>query len=91
MSLRIPICAGCGRAVFPQRLLCPDCGGAEWRHEPVDAGVLEAATERAGVWVGFVRTSLGPVVVARVEGGHHRGAEVMIDEDGDVPVARAPS
>jgi hypothetical protein len=91
MSLRIPICAACGRAVFPQRLLCPDCGGAEWRHEPVDAGVLEAATERDGVHVGLVRTPLGPVLVARVEGEHHPGAQVALDEDGDVPVARAPS
>jgi len=89
MSVRIPICTGCGRAVFPPRLLCPHCGAAEWRDELVDVGVLEAVTERGDVRVGAVRTPLGPLLIARVEGEHHPGDDVALDEDGDVPVARS--
>lgn len=88
MSLRVFVCIACGRAVFPRRLLCPDCGGAEWRQEPVEAGVLQAVTARGEVRVGAVRTPLGPLVVARVEGERQPGAAVPLDEDGDVPVAR---
>lgn len=87
MSLRVFVCEGCGRSVFPRRLLCPDCGGAEWRREPVEAGVLEAVTERGGVRVGAVRTPLGPLVVVRVEGEQEPGTEVPLGEDGDIPVA----
>ena len=88
MSLPVPVCTACGRAVFPRRLLCPDCGGAEWRNESVNAGVLEAATERDGVRVGAVRTPLGPLVVARLESEPQPGSEVTLDADGDVPVVR---
>ena len=87
MSLRIPVCAECSRAVFPRRLLCPDCGGAEWRDERVSTGVLEAATER-DARVGAVRTSLGPLVIARLEVDAQPGTEVLLDEEGDVPVVR---
>lgn len=87
MSLRVPVCTACGRAVFPRRLLCPDCGGSEFRDEPVDTGVLEAASER-DARVGAVRTALGPLVIARVEGDAGLGDEVPLDEDGDVPVVR---
>lgn len=89
MSLHVFVCTACSRAVFPRRLLCPDCGGAEWRREPVDAGVLEAVTEGGDVRVGAVRTPLGPLAVVRVEGEQQPGAEVHLGEDGDVPVAGA--
>jgi len=87
VSLSVFVCAACGRAVFPRRFLCPDCGGGEWREEPVDHGVLEAAAERE-VRVGAVRTPLGPLAIARVESDAAQGAEVELDQDGDVPVAR---
>lgn len=87
MSLRVFVCSACGRTVFPRRLLCPDCGETEWRREPVEAGVLEAITERDGVRIGAVRTPLGPLVVARVEGEPRPGADLSLGEDGDVPVA----
>lgn len=89
MSLRVFVCEACGRAVFPRRLLCPDCGGTEWRREPVDGGVLEAVTERDGVRVGAVRTPLGPLVITRIEGEPQPGTDVPLGEDGDVPVSRA--
>jgi uncharacterized OB-fold protein len=87
VSLRVPVCTACGRAMFPRRLLCPECGGSEFREEPVDTGVLEAASEREAR-VGTVRTALGPLVIARLEGGAQLGDEVPLDEDGDVPVVR---
>lgn len=89
MSLRLFVCAACGRTVFPRRLLCPDCGGTEWRREPVAAGVIEAATERDGIRIGAVRTPPGPLVVARLEDESRPGDDVSLDEDGNVPVARA--
>jgi len=87
VSLQVFVCAACDRAVFPRRFLCPDCGGGEWREEPVEQGVLEAAAERE-VRVGAVRTPLGPLAVARIESDAEPGAEVILDQDGDVPVAR---
>lgn len=87
MSLRVPVCAACGRSVFPRRLLCPDCGAADWSEEQVEGGVLEAAAEREAK-VGAVRTTLGPLAIVRVESGAMAGADVALDQDGDVPVAR---
>jgi uncharacterized OB-fold protein len=87
VSLRVFVCESCGRAIFPQRFLCPDCGGREWRDEAVDAGTLEAAAERE-VRVGAVRTSLGPLVIARIESAAEPGSEASLDQDGDTPIAR---
>lgn len=87
MSLRVPVCVACGRAVFPRRFLCPDCGGSAWREEPVANGVLEAVATRE-VSVGAVRTSLGPLALARVESSAQPGDTVALDQEGDVPVAR---
>jgi uncharacterized OB-fold protein len=73
--------------VFPHRFLCPDCGSGEWREEPVESGVLEASADRE-VRVGAVRTPLGPLVIARIESDAEPGADVVLDQEGDVPVAR---
>ena len=88
MSLRVYVCGSCGRAAFPQRLLCPDCGARDWREERVESGVLEAVADQGEGRIGAVRTQLGPLAIARVEGDAQAGAEVALDEDGDVPVAR---
>lgn len=87
MSLRLFVCTSCGRSVFPHVLLCPKCGSAGWRREPIDAGVLEAVADRGEVRLGAVRVASGPLVIARVEGDAKAGATVQLDEDGDVPVA----
>ncbi len=83
------VCESCGRATFPRRLLCPECGGREFREERVDAGTLEDVADRGEVKVGIVRVAQGPVLVARVEGDAARGAQVRLEMDGEVPVARA--
>ena len=88
MSLRVFVCGSCGRAVFPERLLCPDCGARAWREESVEFGVLEAVADRGEVRVGAVRTPLGPLAIARVDSNAGEGGEVSLDEDGEVPVAR---
>ena len=87
MTLTLFVCESCGRAVFPHRFLCPDCGGREWGTQPVEGGTLEAAAERE-VRVGAVRTALGPLAIARVETDALEGAEVSLDQEGDTPVAR---
>lgn len=89
MSLRLFVCGRCGRAAFPQRLLCPDCGARDWREEHVGSGTLEAVADRGEVRVGVARTALGPLAIVRVEGDAQAGAEVLLDEDGEVPVARS--
>jgi uncharacterized OB-fold protein len=88
VTFPIPVCATCGRAVFPPRVLCPQCGGREWRDEPVDGGVVERSTERDGTAIATVRTPLGPVLVARLLGDAAAGDAVVLDADGAVPVAR---
>jgi len=89
VSARIFVCESCGRAVFPHRLLCPECGGAAFRDEPVESGTLEDFADRGEVRIGVVRVAAGPLLIARIEGPPQRGATVALDEDGAVPVARA--
>jgi uncharacterized OB-fold protein len=89
VSARVFVCESCGRAVFPRRLLCPDCGGRAFRDEHVETATLEDYADRGEVKLGAVRAPSGPLLIARVEGDPRRGGEVSLDEDGDVPVARA--
>lgn len=89
MSMRVALCNSCGRASFPPPLLCPQCGGRDFREAHADAGVLEAVSDRGEVRLGAVRLAQGPVAIARVEGDAQTRAEVQLSEDGDIPVARA--
>ena len=89
MSLRIAVCNACGRASFPPPLLCPECGARDFREERAGGGTLEEWSDRGEVKLGSVRLPQGPVAIARLEGEPRQGAEVRLDEDGDVPVARA--
>lgn len=84
------VCETCGRAMFPRRLLCPQCSGRELREERVESGVLEDFSDRGEVKLGQVRVAQGPVLIARVEiDAPERGAQVRLELDGEVPVARA--
>ena len=93
-ALRVHVCAACGRAWFPRRLLCPACGGGEWNERETTGGVVEVATELrrvpgADVSVGIasVRLDEGPVVVARLDGAA-TGARVGVGSENGAPVAR---
>jgi uncharacterized protein len=95
-GLPISVCSACGHAVFPARLLCPRCGGDEWRSEDVGAGLVEEATvvERAPggplatpVALGSIRLESGVVVVARLESGLGRGDSARLEYRDGVPVA----
>lgn len=89
MSLRAAACTSCGRVSFPPPYLCPACGAAAWREEEVASGTLETAADRGEVRLGAVRLPQGPLAIVRLEGDVAPGAEVMLSQDGDVPVARA--
>ena len=95
----VMVCSACGRTVFPRRVLCPACGGAAWRRERVDEGVVEEVTTvhravgAAGeppVSLASVRLDAGPVVVARVDGDAAVGGRVEVGGDEGAPVARPP-
>jgi len=87
MSLPIPVCAACGTAAFPPRVLCARCGGAEWIAEPVESGIVEAVTELDGTHIAAIRTPLGPVVIARLKTDAHPGDSLSLATTGLVPVA----
>jgi uncharacterized OB-fold protein len=85
----IVVCESCGRAMFPRRLLCPDCGGREFRDEPAGEATLEDFSDRGDVNLGQVRAR-GAVLIARLEiDDPQRGMQVNVDFDGDIPVAHA--
>ena len=74
--------------------MCARCGGLEFAGEPAAGGTLESATTAAGpdgdaVTLGTVRTSAGPVVIARVIGARP-GAEVALRVRESALEARRP-
>jgi uncharacterized OB-fold protein len=98
-GLIVTVCTSCGRTVFPPRVLCPACGGAAWRTELVDKGVVEEVTtvHRAVGVVGeepvtlaSVRLAAGPVVIARLDGPGAVGGRVELAVEEGAPVARPP-
>lgn len=42
-------CEACEHAVYPPRILCPQCGGAAWRRMLAEHGVVEELTVRRPV------------------------------------------
>jgi uncharacterized OB-fold protein len=73
--------------VFPPRVRCPQCGNGEWRAEVVDNGVVERTTERDATRIASVRTPTGVLLIVRLLGQARPGDGVMIDADGEIPVA----
>jgi uncharacterized protein len=93
----VSVCSACGHAVFPARLLCPRCGGNDWRSEEMRLGVVEETTllRRAPggplpepVPLGTVRLEGGPLVVARLEPTVRPGTSVRLQYRDGVPVAQ---
>ncbi len=49
-AFTVDVCSRCGYAAYPPRILCPACGGAEWRRRRADSGVVEEITVRRPVF-----------------------------------------
>lgn len=83
------VCESCGKTMFPRRLLCPHCGGRDFREEQVETATLEDFADRGDVKLGQVRAR-DAIVIARVEIDEpQRGMQVTLSLDGGVPVAGA--
>jgi uncharacterized OB-fold protein len=97
-GVEIPVCARCGLAAFPPHLACSRCGSFAWRTERAKRGVTEEIAplrravgrdpEARPVVIGSIRTTLGPVVVGRLEGLVRCGDEVELRTEGRVLWAR---
>ena len=96
----VSVCMSCGHRSFPERLLCPRCGGGDRRRQWVEAGTVEHVTtlrRTAGrayddpVILASVRLSAGPRVIARLEERLPPGTAVRLDLRDGAPVARRSS
>jgi uncharacterized OB-fold protein len=94
----VAVCSRCGYAAFPERLLCPRCGGERWKRRQAAEGVVDSRTRihraprrdfNPPVVLALVRVPGGPLVVARLEDEVAiRGAVALALEAG-APVARS--
>jgi uncharacterized OB-fold protein len=83
-------CVTCGYLAYPPRILCPNCGGSEWRNRPAGSGVVTEVTEsREGVRLGAVRSDDGIRIVARLAEGVEAGDRVELLREGFAALARA--
>ena len=96
-ALVFGVCAACGYAAFPERLLCPRCGGRRWQPREARAASVELTTTlRRGpgrdydppVALALVRLADGPLVVARLAraAGSGDAVDLSLDPSG-APVA----
>jgi uncharacterized protein len=90
-------CKACGAAVFPQRLLCPHCHGAEFDTERVEQGVVEeVAVIRHMIgqadWqprrIANVRTEGGPSITVGLRDESGPGAVVELFQEEGAPFGR---
>jgi hypothetical protein len=79
-ELQIQVCAN-GHAVFPPRVLCPQCGSRDWHEAQAGPGTAEqVTTHRDGGEIASVALDAGPVVVARAD-GITPGSRVALEDD----------
>jgi uncharacterized protein len=90
-------CTECGARLFPQRLLCPHCHGADFAEDRVYEGVVEeVAVIRHMIgqenWkprrIANVRTD-GPMLTVGLEDESGPGATIELFERGAAPLGRA--
>ncbi len=87
MTFPIPVCAVCGRAAFPPRVLCPSCGAREWTERNVASGIIEQVTAHDGVGIASLQVEPGVLLIVRLDSPAAVGQIVGLAADGDVPVA----
>ena len=91
-------CTNCGRAFFPERLLCPSCHGAEFAPDRVHGGVVEEVTTIRHVlgqadWqprrLANVRTSDGQRITVGLRDSSGPGDAIVLFQDGGAPFGEA--
>ena len=72
-------CAGCGRAAWPPRAFCPECGSDrfDWVDLPGDGTIHAFTVQDTGLPAGFA----GPRVFAIVKVGGHRIFSIVTGAD----------
>jgi uncharacterized protein len=91
--MTISECVSCGYLAYPPRILCPNCGGSEWKRRPAGSGVVTEVTVRRPVFdeeptpLAAVRTEDGVRIVARVPEGTEVGDRVELVQEGTIAIA----
>jgi uncharacterized OB-fold protein len=98
LGLKIWFCRDCGHAYFPERLICAECGGAEFDAGASERGEVEDITVINHVigqenWtprpIATIRLDEGPRILAGAIGEIAIGDAVSVQSDDLVPyVAR---
>jgi hypothetical protein len=78
-TFTVPACVTCAHAHWPPRPLCPHCGATEFTPRAAEHGIVEEATETAGIPFASIRTNVGPIVVARLSSAAGAGTTVELD------------
>lgn len=90
MNLIVFYCRQCDAVLFPARYLCPHCGTSDWEEQVAEGGTIEEITvvrHRVGaqrgedVHLATVRSTAGPVVIARLDEAMRPGAKVRLELD----------
>lgn len=86
MSLHVQRCRGCGKHLFPRRLLCPGCGGQDFADVALERGRVVASTHTGGgMTLLTVECADGLEVVARLVGVPD---DLLVDRD--IPLTTSP-
>jgi uncharacterized OB-fold protein len=92
--MTISECVTCGYLAYPPRILCPNCGGSEWKRRLAGSGVVTEVTVRRPVFneeampLAAVRSEDGVRIVARVPEGTEVGDRVELVQEGSIAIAR---
>ncbi|QCP49848.1 rubredoxin [Trinickia violacea] len=98
MAFHVFQCTGCEATLFPERYLCPRCGGGHWRQVEASAGIVEQLTRLVDrtpgsepVLLATIRTEPEAFVIAQLEAAMTPGQRVRLQVvgEGKVVASRA--